>query len=75
MKEETVERLRAIMSDTRGQARVYRQGAKDREDRLLLDLSDSFCLDANAILEALEALGARGLPEKLVLEEVAWRTK
>lgn len=75
MKEETVERLRMIMRDMRENAHAFHRVSKQPKGETCGEVAAGLCLDANAILEALEALGARGLPEKLVLEEVAWKTK
>jgi len=75
VKEETVERLRVMMSNLREGARDCRCNAKKQKAGYLLAISDRMCLDANAILEALEALGVSGLPKKLMLKEVVWKTK
>lgn len=75
MKEETAERLRAIMRDMRENAHAFHRVSKQPKGELCGEVATGLCLDANAILEALEALGVGGLPEKLVLEEVAWKAK
>lgn len=75
MKDETVERLRAIMRDMRENANAFHRVSKQPKGELCGEVAAGLCLDANAILEALEALGVSELPEKLVLEEVVWKTK